>query len=308
MRVSALAVATLAMAVLLAWQFVLSPWLRSLDSGRELPAGDEDIKAAAAAAAGSASDARSGHVPKVNSSAHSIGPTPSAMAGGLQSLPGRTFIFQRAAQYGYGNFVAAALESAQPRASFEAARLLSRCRTVDHSLESTRKYINSKTGPGNDNRNMLAAVKIDEEIQRHCQAITAVQHEQYLSLMEIAAKGGVLGAASEYYHEFVTARRGDPELVPWFRDVLIRDAGQGDIAAIKALGCDKIGAGLPPVQRQTYLAALVSAASGGRAVEYASMLAEYCGPIQEATTAADPVALQQLLSGIEKVGLDYLSN
>jgi hypothetical protein len=304
-KMMALAALALASVALLTWQLGTSagPALEDAGPGPAMSVRPARSLAAAVTAASAAGNAQ---LPRMPVAASSTAPPPQYPGPGLKSMPGNRLIVQRAAIYGYGNFVANAIESAQPHTSYEAARLLARCKTVDRSIEFTRQYLNSRVGPGVDNRVTIEALNADEEIQRHCQAILAAQHEQYLNLLAIAAKGGVLGAASEYYQEFVIARRGDPELLPWFRDALVRDAAQGDITAIKALGCDAIGANLSLAQRHTYLAVLAAAAKSGRAAEYASVLVQYCGRIQEATTAADPRQQQYLLSAIEKVGMDYL--
>lgn len=217
-------------------------------------------------------------------------------------------LLKRAMRYGYSQFIDAAIDSQDPQKSFEAAKILDACKSIDRRIARSRKHASSQTGPGRDSRELIASLKDDENVQRYCQTLTAVQQSQYLKLLETAAVGGTLGAASTHYHEVAVVLRQDPSAVPWQLGALTRDANHGDITAIKALGCDKIGAALSEKQRQTYRAALRIAATGGRAEEHASMLAEFCGEHSDSVAAVDTRAVQKLLTAIERVGTDYLEN
>jgi hypothetical protein len=217
-------------------------------------------------------------------------------------------LMRRAMRYGYSQFIDSAIDSRDPQKSFEAANILEACRTIERRIARSRKYANSQTGSGKDNRGVIASLKDDENVQRHCQVITAAHQEQYMSLLEVAALGGTLGAASTYYHELTVVQRKDPSAIPWQLNVLMRDADLGDVTAIKALGCDKIGASLLEKQRQTYRAALRIAAKGGRAEEHASMLVDFCGEHSDSVAVVDTRAVQKLLTAIERVGTDYLEN
>ncbi|MEJ6000080.1 hypothetical protein [Paucibacter soli] len=297
---------------LLAFAVFMAMWLNNpaptVPSAKD---GETGIEPAVAAQSRSSSPgpARAGGnapVAPVRHEASIPGQSAASLSSAFKSMPGDTFTFQRAARQGYGSFIAMALASRDPSESLRAARLLKRCRGIAHEVEIHRAGLHEQTESRTGNETALSTLGVQEEIQRHCQAISVEQQGREPELLEVAARGGVLGGASDYYQETALGKPADPERTPWLVDSLARDAKRGDIGAMKALACDKVGIDLPLEQRQTFLAALkVAASRQGHVGSYARMYLSFCKLGGGEDAAVDAKALQRLVAAIDSVGISY---
>lgn len=201
---------------------------------------------------------------------------------------------QRAATMGYGNFVSSARVSADPQAKFEAAKLLSQCEKIDSVVDRHRAHVGQDVGPGKSNAAFMYALDHDEQVRRHCQAITAEQYGQQLALLEEAVRGSVPGAALMYAMKIPVATANT---LPWLVDALRRDADLGDIGAMRAMACDTMGDSLPARQRRAYWEALQTVAKGKSAASFtAAAIVEYCARTPDPNVGADPAAVQGLVA------------
>lgn len=263
---------------------------------------DEEVVRQAAAIEAEASTLLSGEARSVDQGRSAVGAAKRTAppSSGLPETQLHAWSLETAKRQGYGNYVSNALGSGDAQALFSAAKVINGCRHVALEVTSDRATF-MRDG------DLVARTNLDESEQqeRRCQSLTPDQVRGRLSMLQRAAEGGVMGAASTYYHEAYIVDRLDVSAMEWLKATLARDAELGDAPAMKPLACDRIGDSLVPAQRALYQAVLKAAAERSRISSHVQMLVGYCETPFVQRDAADPARVAALLQRIDTVGTDY---
>ncbi len=193
--------------------------------------------------------------------------------------------------------VEAARSSRDPLSSYQAAKQIDACASVDSNLEAWMSALTRAVNNSEQHRALTTLVQLTQAQQRDCQTLSSEQLSQRDKLLETAAQGGVEGAASEYW-ETVPSRRGEK----WLHDGVQQDAKQGDTAALFAAANRATQITADPVAAAAYRVALIRIAesSFGSSSDkaYASIAAGWPVP-QTNLTEDERKQIQTLAAEIE---------
>lgn len=130
---------------------------------------------------------------------------------------------------GLGAAAEEALQKGDAKDSFELANYLRQCANVDVTLSAARDLL-QETQDASRREQYVARVDSLTSVQRSCQSIAGDVRELRQRLLEIAAKGGVVGAAAEYF--VLASGGGHPVVNSEIVGQLRNDVDAGDLYSL----------------------------------------------------------------------------